>query len=166
MEGEITSIAPKTPEQFERDKIIRTLNSIGLMMENLTKDNEFIDPKEAKFKVDEIHLGLESAKPQTGFFHFEGNLTKSATFPELKNDSHYIPVIKNLAVPPKVRGQGIASSLIRSWEGSLSANGYHTFVVTNVSGPEAVKFWKNKGYQMSEKEIKPHAPGFMYKRKD
>lgn len=168
MEGEQAPEAPvkKSPEQYEKDKIVRALDSIGLMMQNLTKGNEHINPEDTHFKVDAVHLSLTSTHPRTGMFAFEGELTKGSAFPELNSEENYIPDIKNIAIPAKTRLSGVAKSLINSWEGTLSANGYHTFIVTNVSGPEQVKFWESVGYQMPKGETKPHAPYFMFKKKD
>ena len=162
-EGVEPSLKQRELNSIRKEKFIDVLTSTAAKIKSLTVMEEGINPEEAEFRIDKLHLDIESVRPQSGSFSFWGGLVGKLSFPELQTMQDYVPVIKNLRLPQTARGAGLGSSIVKVWEDAMVTNGFKTLAVTNVSGPEAVLFWKKHGYSMREGEIKKEAPYYMYK---
>lgn len=57
-----------------------------------------------------------------------------------------LAIVKNIRIPEKLRGKGIGTKLVDTWESAMTAKGVHTFAATNLKDEKAVKFWQSRGY--------------------
>lgn len=166
MEDKKASIETKKPSETitdpNKERALRILYSTAREIQNLLQGHE-IKPEEAILKVDNLHLDIESARPQFGSFSFWGGLVGKHTFPELQTQKKYIPVIKNLKLPDKVRKKGLGSAIVKTWEKSMENAGFDNLVVTNLSSPKAIVFWQNLSYKIPEAEKHKKTPYYMYK---
>lgn len=78
-------------------------------------------------------------------------------------DESFAAVIHNIEVPEQLRDRGIGSRLVNIWESTLSNEGIHLFVATNIASEKAKLYWAHRGYQVPELEAWKKLPYCMYK---
>lgn len=163
---DVPSEDPKTEtkETPEKERLLGLLDELKKRMESITQNEPGINPEEAKFTIDSLHLNLESKNFQYGSFAFWGGLHKSVAFPELNSKSEVVPVLKNIRIPEAMRGKGVGSKIVEGWEDVLSRNGFETFVVTNLD-EDSIRFWRKRGYQIPQGEQEKETPYYMFKKK-
>jgi hypothetical protein len=157
------SKSPESTSNQSREKLLTILNSAAKKIEKLLQEHE-IQPEEAILEINKYYLDIESVRPQWGSFSFWGGLVENSSFPEFRTREQYIPIIKNLRLPDKIRSRGLGSAIVKTWEKSMEESGFKDFAITNLSGPKAVSFWQGHGYKIPVTEKHKKIPYYMSKK--